>query len=219
MERPPGPLVFDRVFLFAGEPEPDTEDPWSIDSARLIQINERSSVFRAELIRPNQQPEKVVLKIDPTGRREAEFITEAAAYETGAKELQGDLVPLFYGTFQTDIGNVVVTCTIIQYCGEPMEYALRDSDPDFLTQLVRVVDRLHRHGLSHGDLYERNILVKDGRPILIDLESLETHPCARRMNLLQGVLEPTVEEFGCPEMHDLILRCGAWRSGTCFVDL
>jgi hypothetical protein len=137
MERPPGPLVFDRVFLFAGEPEPDTEDPWSIDSARLIQNNERSSVFRAELIRPNQQPEKVVLKIDPTGRREAEFITEAAAYETGAKELQGDIVPLFYGTFQTDIGNVVVTCTIIEYCGEPMEYALRDSDPGFL-YVVRI---------------------------------------------------------------------------------
>jgi hypothetical protein len=133
MKRPPGPLILDRVLLFENDPDPEIEEPWSVDTVEFIQMNRRSSVFRAQLLRPDQPPVRVVLKIDPTGLREKDVLNEARAYETGAKALQGDIVPLFYGTFQTDVENVVVTCAIVQDCGERMDCALHAADkPGFL---------------------------------------------------------------------------------------
>jgi tRNA A-37 threonylcarbamoyl transferase component Bud32 len=95
----------------------------------------------------------------------------------------------------------------------------RESNHLLSSELVDAVDRLHLHGVSHGDLYERNILSHDGRPILIDIEKMQTHSCGRRMIVLQGAIAPTVEEFGCPELHDFIMRCGLWSSSRFFVRL
>ncbi|KAJ7932717.1 hypothetical protein B0H13DRAFT_1503247, partial [Mycena leptocephala] len=163
-----------------------------------------SSIFRAEICRGNDQPLDVALKIDPTGKREEDFIREAVQYETGAKELQGIVFPHFHGCFQAEIGPTRVTCLVTEYCGEPMEQSLDKIQNPFLSELLIAVGTMHFHGLSHGDLYERNILVHNGHPKIIDLESAMAHDCGARMRVIPGTIIPTVEEFGCKELFDLV---------------
>lgn len=73
-----------------------------------------------------------------------------------------------------------------------------------------------QHGMTYGDLHEHNILDLHGRPVLpvIDLASTESHICGLRMKTLPGAMKLTVEEYGCAELHDLIVRMGLWNSGS-----
>ncbi|KAJ7141115.1 hypothetical protein C8R44DRAFT_726764 [Mycena epipterygia] len=89
----------------------------------------------------------------------------------------------------------------------------------WLKHIFVSVDRLHQHGASHGDLYEcrlesglsmkyeRNILVKDGNPVLIDLKKRTLHKCNHCMKVLRGAIAPELEEFRCPEMY-IAWGCG-----------
>ncbi|KAJ7141128.1 hypothetical protein C8R44DRAFT_931478 [Mycena epipterygia] len=180
-------------------------------------MNDSSSVFRATITSTSPTaltPLDAVLKIDHTGQREQEFIDEAEAYSDFVFKLQGDLVPRFYGSFQTHLNSKLITCTVTQYCGEPMRPPFtwpRPPSSASRTKLILAVDRLHERGASHGDLSERNILVKDGNPVLVDLEKTTRHKCERRMVMIQGVIAPTPEEFGCPELYSLIARKGLWK--------
>ncbi|KAJ7689122.1 hypothetical protein B0H17DRAFT_937566 [Mycena rosella] len=69
------------------------------------------------------------------------------------------------------------------------------------------------HGLRHGNLHERNVLVHNGHPRIIDLESADAHDCGIRMTVIPGATAPTAEEFGCDELHNLIKRMFIWRPG------
>ncbi|KAJ7233907.1 hypothetical protein C8J57DRAFT_1480128 [Mycena rebaudengoi] len=125
-------------------------EPVEVNDATLIRTKVECSTFRAQLVRP----------VDHMGERAEEFLDEVEAYETGAKTLQGDIVPFFDGMFQTNIGSALVTCLITQYCGDSMADALYDSDRGFVSDLVKMVDRLHGpQSLSLGGLNERNIII------------------------------------------------------------
>lgn len=76
------------------------------------------------------------------------------------------------------------------------------------------VGTMHAHGLTHGDVRERNILVHNGQPRLVDLESAAAHTCDLRMKVIPGAIEPTVEEFGCAELYDLVQQMCIWRPGS-----
>ncbi|KAJ7502463.1 hypothetical protein B0H11DRAFT_1633842, partial [Mycena galericulata] len=145
-----------------------------------------------------------VLKVDPTGERQDSFVKEAEAYQGKGRELQGDILPVFYGCFQTRIGSTLVSCLVTEYCGEPMQNSLDEMNSRFRRELLLNVLTMHHQGMSHGDLYERNILVKNGHPVLIDLELSEDHKCGLRLKTVLGAMRPTVEEYGCPELHDLV---------------
>ncbi|KAJ7141107.1 hypothetical protein C8R44DRAFT_974721 [Mycena epipterygia] len=208
-------LVLEAVYLFDGDDEPNPNELWEIAKAELIQMNNSSSVFRATITSTcltAPTPLDAVLKIDHTGQREQEFIKEVAeAYSDFVFKFQGDLVPRFYGSFQTHLNSKLITCTVTRYCGEPMETSLHMATAAFKTKLILAVDRLQERGASHGDMSERNILVKDGNPGLIDLEKTTRHKCERRMVMIQGVIAPTPEEFGCPELYSLIARMEFWK--------
>lgn len=128
------PLVLDAAVLENAESFPVPGDSWSVDEVQLI-ASGRSSVYRANLRLGHGEPLATVLKIDPTGNREADFLREAVEYQTRAKELQDSIVPLFYGCFQAQVGPITVTCLAIQYCGERMTETLDKVDGLFLYAL------------------------------------------------------------------------------------
>ncbi|KAJ7502462.1 hypothetical protein B0H11DRAFT_1854645 [Mycena galericulata] len=180
----------------------------------MLHVGTQSLVFRANIIRPDDTPLDAVLKLDPTGERNEAFVKEAEAYQGIGKDLQGDILPVFYGCFQTRIGATTVTCVALEYCGEPMQESLYKIRNPFRGELLLCVLAMHHKGMSHGDLYERNILVYHGHPVLIDLESSQVHKCGLRMKTVPGAMRPTVEEYGCPELHDLVSRMGIWKPDT-----
>ncbi|KAJ7204687.1 hypothetical protein GGX14DRAFT_312908, partial [Mycena pura] len=143
-----------------------------------------------------------VLKLDPTGERREAFLNETRAYQTTGRPFQANVLPDFFGCFETRIGSTTVTCLAIEYCGEPMEQDLDEVDNPFLSKLLTYAALLHQHGMTHGDIYPRNILVCNGLPVLIDLESSEKHTCCLRMKIVPGTMMPWEEEFGCKELFD-----------------
>ncbi|KAJ7623789.1 hypothetical protein FB45DRAFT_752648 [Roridomyces roridus] len=166
------------------------------------------SIFRARVKRPNDVPLDAVLKIDLSGWRREELIHEANVYQGVGRELCGDVIPAFYGCFQTEINSMTVTCLVLEDCGEPMKKPVDKMDGHF----QQTVNRLHKKGLEHGSLYPRNILVSEGHPVLIDFETAQPHECGLRMKLIPGSMAPSQYEFGCVELHDLICSMGLWRS-------
>jgi uncharacterized membrane protein YbhN (UPF0104 family)/tRNA A-37 threonylcarbamoyl transferase component Bud32 len=56
--------------------------------------------------------------------------------------------------------------------GEPLELSSPDQvSDDVLEDLCRQVERLHAAGISHGRLNASNVLVADGKPMLVDLSA------------------------------------------------
>ncbi|KAJ7122038.1 hypothetical protein C8R43DRAFT_51499 [Mycena crocata] len=211
MKRRPGPLTLTRFVEFEDESE---EEEWIVTDVKTIHIGDGSSVFRAQVHRPNDTPLDAVLKVDPTGERHSAFMKEVEVYQTKGMKLQGVIIPIFYGCFHVELNQTPVTCLVMEYCGEPMKLPLHRVENPFMSDLLLYVAIFHQHGMTHGDLYERNILVLNERPVLIDLESTTDHTCMVRMNTVPGALIPSVEEYGCAELHDLIVRMGLWHSDT-----
>ncbi|KAJ7090946.1 hypothetical protein B0H15DRAFT_907006 [Mycena belliarum] len=218
MNRKAGPLVLKRVKSdFDSEP-PAAEEEWTVDSdVETIQSGPRFFVFRAQIIRPAGAALDVVLKIDPTGACEAACKNEAKVYQE-AKILRGNALPFFYGCFQVRIDAAMVTCLAIEHCGEPLQTNFRDLDYAFACKLLRTVAALHACGLTHGDLHPRNVRVMCDTPVLIDLESSESHTCGLRMMVVPGTTRPTAEEYGCAELHSLVWRMGLWATDKLGID-
>ncbi|KAJ6486112.1 hypothetical protein C8R47DRAFT_529192 [Mycena vitilis] len=195
---------------------PPSNEQWRMVSTLdgpCLAMSNQVSLFRLQLIRPNVEPVDAVLKIDHSGQRCHELKAEATAYRALLVNFQGKIIPKFYGCFATVINDRHITCLITEYSGEPLHTYLATTDAAFLTKLLNAVIHLHHCGAEHGDLDENNILTaKDGRPILIDLERVKPHSCQRRLEFRQGVIAPTEEEFGCPELYDLCMRMGYWQS-------
>ncbi|KAJ7090935.1 hypothetical protein B0H15DRAFT_884280 [Mycena belliarum] len=209
MKREPGALALKRVFDF----EPQVrEEEWTVNDVEAIQEGTRFWVFRAQIIRPAGVALDAILKIDPTGECEAACKNELKVYQTKGKVLQGTALPKFYGCFQVRIGAAMVTCLAMEYCGEPLKKNFDELDADLTGKLLIAVVALHGWGLTHGDLYPRNVRVADNTVVLIDFESSESHTCGRRMKIAPGATMPTPEEFGCAELHRLAFRMGMWKS-------
>ncbi|KAJ7502494.1 hypothetical protein B0H11DRAFT_1712691 [Mycena galericulata] len=191
------------------------EEEWIVKNVERIRLDTLSFVFRATIYRPDNLPLDAVLKLDPTGERQEAFLKEAQAYQTIGQKLQGSILPVFYGCFHAQVGATMVTCVAIEFCGEPLEKPLHEIENPLLSELLLYVGAMHHHGMSHGDIYPRNILVYDEHPVLIDLETAESHTCGLRMKAVPGAMRPTVEEYGCAELHSLVCRMGIWKPGPC----
>ncbi|KAJ7646612.1 kinase-like domain-containing protein, partial [Roridomyces roridus] len=147
----------------------------------------------------------VVLKMDVVGGRRPVLLKEASIYKGDGRAIQGDMLPVFYGCFEVQIEFTTVTCLVLEYCGEPMEKPFRDTELAFLNEILLALRAMHRQGITHGDLHPRNILNCNGQPVFVDLELAKLgHKCGTRIKLVPRALVPSVQEYGCAEMHDLI---------------
>ncbi|KAJ7646721.1 hypothetical protein FB45DRAFT_180455 [Roridomyces roridus] len=155
-----------------------------------------------------------ILKLDLTGEHREAMLKGLEVYNSKAGSLQSDVLPLLYGCFEAEVGSTVVTCLAMEYCGEPVKDLL-SAPHSFRQDLLLAVLDFHKLGKTHGDLYEDNILDCDGHPVLIDLKFAEDHKCVINMKIVTGAIAPTVEEYGCPELYELILeQLGVWKSAT-----
>ncbi|KAJ7646609.1 hypothetical protein FB45DRAFT_890888 [Roridomyces roridus] len=218
--RPPGmPKDTPTTLSVVGDCDFPNEE-WTVDTLDAIERPWISSdVYRAQITRPKgpDRPEdtvvQVVLKMDVVGGRRPVLLKEASVYKgEDGRALQGDMLPVFYGGFEATIEFNTVTCLVLEYCGEPMEKPFRDTDIAFLHEILLALRAMHRQGITHGDLHPRNILNYNGQPVFVDLELATLgHKCGTRIKLVPRTLVPSVREYGCAEMHDLIYRMGCWE--------
>lgn len=74
---------------------------------------------------------------------------------------------------------------------------------------------LHKFGLQHNDLAERNVVIHpSGEPFFVDLGSARPHKCECKMKVVFGATEPAEMDFGCKEMFNFFLtEIGIWKPG------
>lgn len=88
--------------------------------------------------------------------------------------------------------------TLLQYCGTP-EFKEMDKD-QFYEGVESAIRALHGIGLAYNDIYPGNIMIKDGKPVLIDFGS-----CRRVGEVLRSCGSPgwCKEDFCMSEVeHD-----------------
>lgn len=120
------PLVLQRI----DGSEDQSLEAWVVNEVECMRFHQRSAIFRANLKGHSDGELSIVLKMDPTGLREDEFLREAGAYGSGAKLLQGSIIPRYYGCFVADTGRQFVTCMVLEDCGKSLTAPFLDLDWD-----------------------------------------------------------------------------------------
>lgn len=68
--------------------------------------------------------------------------------------------------------------------------------------------------MQHNDIEPRNVVLKDGMPLIIDLEHATDHDCHCSMDIYEGAFRPDEYDFGCSELYDYVIDACIWRPGA-----
>ncbi|KDQ19087.1 hypothetical protein BOTBODRAFT_103494 [Botryobasidium botryosum FD-172 SS1] len=150
---------------------------------------------------PYCRPREVVYKVATTPRAIELLKHEANVYRQ-LRKLQGKCVPLFHGLFEGFMQGEAAACIVIDYCGVPLKVTLDRVNRDDLKKVVDAVVAIHKAGVIHNDLYERNIVFLDGRPFIINFELAIPHKCSAPRIFIGGP-QPNDYDFGCDELYIL----------------
>ncbi|RKG99518.1 serine/threonine protein kinase [Corallococcus carmarthensis] len=192
--------------------------PWRI--LELLGGGGGGRLFKVEREEHPGRPFTLKVALRPAGQHEQEeedadgrVSREAAihmAYDTGLKvhALDHWLGPSGYLYFVTDY---VEGETFTEWCWRVKPTAARLLD--VFTEVVRLVDKLHRRQLCHRDLKGANILIRkeDGQPVLIDFGVARQPGMA---TLTVGV-PPTSPHLLPPESLTFLAE-GSWKEGAAF---
>lgn len=103
------------------------------DNAKELHEGNHTTVFRGELSAEDgsMDPLDVVIKIDIDKSHTKSLIREARWYTTKLDDLQGHVIPIYYGLYQAKFEARNVTCLVLQYCGEPINNWFKRLDKKF----------------------------------------------------------------------------------------
>ncbi|KAH9940238.1 hypothetical protein B0H21DRAFT_755126 [Amylocystis lapponica] len=171
-----------------------------------------NTAFRATLFRDDGRPvSDVVCKFAHGKRSFKRLRREAVMYCEQLKELQGRVVPKFYGFYQGEtVKTKLMGCIITRFCGEISEVPFFGLSWDSKIALISALLTLHDAGVEHGDLRECNVVFSPkGRPYIIDFDHAKSHVCESMKIMVHGPA-PTRRQFGCDELFDACKEMGLW---------
>ncbi|KAH9918149.1 uncharacterized protein B0H18DRAFT_1032224 [Fomitopsis serialis] len=137
------------------------------------------------------------------------------------EELQGSLIPKCFGIFRaepTGAQGFDEACLLLEDCGRRMDKPIKDMSWQFRREVVAIVQRMHKIGVEHGDIFDYsenngNILIRhikfegDGDsehvvPCIIDFDNAKEHQCRVPMDISRrvwGVHSQRGRQFVCQE--------------------
>ncbi|KAI0084590.1 hypothetical protein BDY19DRAFT_997509 [Irpex rosettiformis] len=149
---------------------------------------------------------------------------EARLYLTQLKALQGDVVPLFHGYFKGKITRhdstgwsggdgfededeeEIMTCIILEDCGEPIPEEIREEDPSTIDTIVLSYRRIHEAGLGTPDFCLSADVVRNehGKIRVVGFSRTEEqHKCKHNPHFNRHSLDFNTEWkfFGCEDLY------------------
>ncbi|KAH9923006.1 hypothetical protein B0H21DRAFT_701332 [Amylocystis lapponica] len=171
-----------------------------------------NTVFRATLHRDNNHVAYVVCKLTYGKRNLKRLRHEAAIYRDQLRDLQGKVVPRFYGLYEGEMENKELTdCLITQYCGEHAEVPFCGLSWDSKASVITALLKVHKAGVQHGHSHEGNIVfTPKGYPRIIDFSYAGAHTCEGTMQVVFHRQEPHPEDFACDELFKACDDLGVW---------
>ncbi|KAI0375432.1 hypothetical protein BV20DRAFT_933752 [Pilatotrama ljubarskyi] len=142
---------------------------------------------------------------------------EASMYAGPLKDLQGKVVPFFYGFFTGRVDGREVGCIVLEWCPVNEWVTFGKPTPEELRQRMDAVRLLHRAGVKHGQLFHRHdsLRISDGRHFLrapdgtiriVGFQRARVHECAGGTDNRDSLQAPPRD--GCKE---LCYAEGHWR--------
>ncbi|KAF8058189.1 hypothetical protein FPV67DRAFT_1676445 [Lyophyllum atratum] len=158
----------------------------------------RSTIYAATL---DHDRSRVVLKLGLDLQSVEDLTQEANHYVIALKDLQGTVVPRFYGFYEGRCANHSrrrVGCLVLEYCGEPLVGKFKDLPLDERLKILNVLARLHAHGLHHGAFAERKVVTQNGEYRLIDFTYMaKKHECFFDGDWMPGAHLRDIGTMGC----------------------
>ncbi|KAJ8502939.1 hypothetical protein ONZ45_g11299 [Pleurotus djamor] len=192
-------LTFARVVIPSDRDHPAPNHVYRVEELKAIYTGHDTTVFRVILHSSkskNRGPFRVVLKMDVEARfpRDQEY----------RKEFENYLAL-----------SHTVSVLVLEDCGEPVQYENEEMALDPRKSVFLLLKCLHEFGYEHGNVSPRNVLVNgDGHIFLIDLEDIQRHECHAAPIVTIGDFTPSLEEFGCIELHRLARHLDFWEPST-----
>ncbi|RPD55418.1 hypothetical protein L226DRAFT_616047 [Lentinus tigrinus ALCF2SS1-7] len=197
-------------------PDRSVKDPVRAFLVKLVSeaSDGNSQVFRADLRAVTKagltdDRRGVVCKV-AYGECQVEILQkEADLYNTKLLDLQGKVVPVMRGCYVdvTDDGPTGVL--ILQYCGVPLTYELKNYALTVRHQAVNALLAIHKAGVEHNDFAERHIVVSrspEGAPHvrIVDFGMAREHTCSVKRDAITAyAIAPPLEEFLCDELRSV----------------
>ncbi|GJE91876.1 hypothetical protein PsYK624_080270 [Phanerochaete sordida] len=176
----------------------------------------QSEVFRGEVKADegNEYVQEVVCKY-----REKDIFgleREANHYQHNLRELQGIVVPRFYGLYKgTRIDEYgkerTVACLILEHCQADHSVSCWERSLEIKEDIAYGMLDIHFAGLKHNNFDDDHILVSErGEVRIIDFDQATAHTCSAKDDINVWGYEQSEVKFGCFEMCDVINELELW---------
>ncbi|KAJ8502943.1 hypothetical protein ONZ45_g11300 [Pleurotus djamor] len=210
-------LTFSRVIIPSDRDSPAPDHVYRVEELDAIYTGSDTTVFRA-LLHANKTKAsfRVVLKMDVEARfpRDQEYRREFENY-IAVFDLQGRIIPVCFGLFQAVAYGKLVSVLVLEDCGQPVQYETEKLSLGARKSIFLLLKCLHEFGYEHGDVSPGNVLLNDdGHVFLTDLEDIQRHECHAAPVVTIGDFAPSLEDFGCIELHRLARRLKFWVPST-----
>ena len=71
--------------------------------------------------------------------------------------------------------------------------------------------RIHDAGVVHGGFGIFDVLVTNTKPFIINFKNASEKVCERRLDIVNGAIAPTREQFGCAELYRHCVDLRTWK--------
>ncbi len=150
--------------------------------------------------------------------------------------LQGEYIPKCFGYFFSPSEPQTFGCLVLEYSGKPIR-SIYDTQGDvplalrcafsltihwcpdsqlrrFRENIVNAIKRIHDAGVVHGGFGLAGVLVTNTKPFIINFKNASETVCERRLDIVNGAIAPTREQFGCAELYRLCVDLQVWKPRT-----
>jgi len=189
------------------------EDHLVFADVDLLKEGHNSATYVGNLLRGGERIASVVCKVAYTKRNLKMLRHEASLYRGPLQELQGEVLPRFYGLYEGQMEDEELTgCLITQYTGQHRKEPLHGLPWEMRMNLIMSLVDIHEAGVVHGDFTDRNVVfTKTGFPCILDFGHAESgHKCGRKMEIVFHAPWPNKEEFGCDELYEACRTLSVW---------
>jgi hypothetical protein len=84
----------------------------------------------------------------------------------------------------------------------------------FRVNIVDAMKKIHDAGVVHGGFGLVNVLVTKTKPFVINFKNASETVCERKLDIVNGAITPTREQFGCAELYRHCIDLQMWKPRT-----
>ena len=225
------PRNYEHRTLRAHETHKATGPPFTLKDTTWLR---GQSIMRGTLSSPRGTFD-VVAKLGTTTEISDALKKELSFYEK-LHHLQGEYIPKCFGYFFSPSEPQAFGCLVLGYSGKPIR-SIYDAQGDipvtlrfafsltvhwrhvlrlhrFRVDIIDAMKKIHDAGVVHGGFGLVNVLVTKTKPFITNFKNASEAVCERKLDIVNGAITPTREEFGCTELYRHCIELQIWKPRT-----